>query len=626
MNQQSGSQLLISSLRVELAGSNPSKRPGSAPRQLTANHWIRVAPADQSPFLTRWSANFSFSYLWEVAQTDSDTVMELAHLFEDTANRATLASMQTEGAFKAAAARMVLLRDPTLEPDNSDTVVGRTGRIFGGVRANIRRKAPLYASDFRDGFQSKALASILFMFFACLAPAVAFGGLVAELTKHQMGAIEMLVSTALCGIVYSLFSGQPLTILGSTGPVIVFIGLLYELCVGWSLPFLPALAWVGLWTSLILIVLAAVEASRLIRWFTRFTDEIFAALISLIFIYEALTDSIGGLRDPAMPRDSALLAVLLALGTFTLSTQLAQMRRGRYLKPAMRNALADFGPAASLVIMAGVAYLMHPVAVETLALPATFGTTAGRPWLVDLTAIPLWAQVGAIVPALLVSILLFLDQNITVRLVNNPRNKLRKGFGYHLDLLVVGILVGICSLFGLPWMVAATVRSLNHVQSLATLRRTGETEEVQGVTENRLTAFVVHLLIGASILMLDQLRQIPMPVLFGLFLFMGISSMRGNQLFERMRLWLMDPERYPESYYVRSVPQRTIHIFTAVQATLLGLLWLLKVSAIGILFPLLIGLLVPIRFGLDRYFDQRHLALLDAELDPDEEQEANLGP
>lgn len=88
----------------------------------------------------------------------------------------------------------------------------------------------------------------------------------------------------------------------------------------------------------------------------------------------------------------------------------------------------------------------------------------------------------------------------------------------------------------------------------------------------------------------------------------------------------MDPSRYPENYYVRAVPAGVIHRFTAVQTGLLALLWILKTSSMGILFPLLIALLVPIRFVLDRVFEPGHLALLDAEEEPDQEEEANLGP
>jgi hypothetical protein len=47
-------------------------------------------------------------------------------------------------------------------------------------------------------------------------------------------------------------------------------------------------------------------------------------------------------------------------------------------------------------------------------------------------------------------------------------------------------------------------------------------------------------------------------------------------------------------------------------------LWILKGSELGILFPLLIALLVPFRFLLERWFEPAHLKLLDAEEETDE--------
>lgn len=38
----------------------------------------------------------------------------------------------------------------------------------------------------------------------------------------------MIAATAVCGIIYAAFSGQPLTIIGSTGPVLAFIAVLYK--------------------------------------------------------------------------------------------------------------------------------------------------------------------------------------------------------------------------------------------------------------------------------------------------------------------------------------------------------------------------------------------------------------
>jgi len=62
--------------------------------------------------------------------------------------------------------------------------------------------------------------------------------------------------------------------------------------------------------------------------------------------------------------------------------------------------------------------------------------------------------------------------------------RVQKGHGYHLDLLVVAVLIAICSVLGLPWFVAATVRSISHVRSLirqSDVRAPGEQPQMLGV-------------------------------------------------------------------------------------------------------------------------------------------------
>lgn len=64
---------------------------------------------------------------------------------------------------------------------------------------------------------------------------------------------------------------------------------------------------------------------------------------------------------------------------------------------------------------------------------------------------------------------------------------------------------------GLPWLVAATVRSLNHVHALAEKTPDGKIESVR---ETRLTHLGIHLLCFISIFALNALKVIPMPVLY----------------------------------------------------------------------------------------------------------------
>lgn len=59
--------------------------------------------------------------------------------------------------------------------------------------------------------------------------------------------------------------------------------------------------------------------------------------------------------------------------------------------------------------------------------------------------------------------------------------------------------------------------------------------------ETRLTSLVAHFLVGLSLLLLPfPLQWIPKPVLFGLFLYIALTSIDGNQLFERVALLLKE--------------------------------------------------------------------------------------
>lgn len=71
--------------------------------------------------------------------------------------------------------------------------------------------------------------------------------------------------------------------------------------------------------------------------------------------------------------------------------------------------------------------------------------------------------------------------------------------------------------------------------------------------EQRVSALLVSLLVGVSVLMSPLLRLVPMSVLFGVFLYMGISSVNGIQFFDRLRLFLMPVKHHPQVAYVRRV-------------------------------------------------------------------------
>ncbi|MEO1174605.1 MAG: HCO3- transporter, partial [Myxococcota bacterium] len=354
-----------------------------------------------------------------------------------------------------------------------------------------------------------------------------------------------------------------------------------EISIRFGLPFLPTFAWVGLWTSLIVLLIALFDLSAFIRYFTRFTDETFAFLISVIFIYEAVRNLSRLWNADEIDHHTALSSWVLAAGTFIVATQLRDIRKSSYLRPAIREFLADFGSVIAIASMVVAATFLPYADLPTLEIPDTVATTSGRPWLVDLWAMPTWGIFAAIIPAAFCSVLIYLDQHITARLVNRSENRLKKGPGYHLDLTVTALLMAVNSLFGIPWLVAATVRSLNHILALATVEesvdRSGAVREnIVHVRENRLSGIAIHLLLGMSVFILPQLKrvgiEIPMSVILGLFLFMGVTSLTGNQFWDRLKLWAMEPSQYPSTHYVRRVPIHKVHLYTAIQLVCFGAL------------------------------------------------------
>nr|XP_009936343.1 PREDICTED: sodium bicarbonate cotransporter 3 isoform X1 [Opisthocomus hoazin] len=559
----------------------------------------------------------------------------------------------------------------------------RTGRLFGGLILDIQRKAPFFLSDFKDALSLQCLASILFLYCACMSPVITFGGLLGEATQGRISAIESLFGASLTGIAYSLFAGQPLTILGSTGPVLVFEKILFKFCRDYGLSYLSLRTSIGLWTALFCVVLVATDASSLVCYITRFTEEAFAALICIIFIYEALEKlfhlgelyafnmhndldkltfyscvcsepeqpsnetlqvwrrmnksveniawsnltvtqcldfhgvfrgSACGHRGPYIP-DVLFWSVILFFTTFFLSSFLKQFKTKRYFPTKVRSTISDFAVFLTIVIMVLIDYLVG-VPSPKLHVPEKFEPTRkDRGWFINPLGVnPWWTLLIAAIPALLCTILIFMDQQITAVIINRKEHKLRKGCGYHLDLLMVGVMLGLCSIMGLPWFVAATVLSISHVNSLkveSECSAPGEQPKFLGIREQRVTGLMIFVLMGLSVFMTSVLKFIPMPVLYGVFLYMGVSSLKGIQFFDRIKLFGMPAKHQPDLIYLRYVPLWKVHIFTVVQLTCLVLLWVIKASAAAVVFPMMVLALVFIRKLMDLCFTKRELSWLD---------------
>jgi solute carrier family 4 (sodium bicarbonate transporter), member 10 len=99
---------------------------------------------------------------------------------------------------------------------------------------------------------------------------------------------------------------------------------------------------------------------------------------------------------------------------------------------------------------------------------------------------------------------------------------------------------------------------------------------------------MIFAMIGLSVALTPVLRNIPMPVLFGVFLYMGVASLKGLQFFDRILIMFMPLKYQPDYMFLRQVPLKRVHIFTAIQLACLIALWVIKsFKQTSILFPLM---------------------------------------
>ncbi|KAM2257099.1 hypothetical protein ACFXTI_047384 [Malus domestica] len=140
------------------------------------------------------------------------------------------------------------------------------------------------------------------------------------------------------------------------------------------------------------------------------------------------------------------------------------------------------------------------------------------------------------------------------------------------------------------------------------------------VKEQRLSNLLQAVLVGGCVAAMPILKRIPTSVLWGYFAFMAIESLPGNQFWERILLLFTAPSRRfkvledNHATFVETVPFKSIAMFTVFQTLYLlacfGLTW---VPIAGVMFPMMIMLLVPVRqYILPKFFKGAHLQDLDA--------------
>lgn len=592
-----------------------------------------------------------------------------------------------------------------------------------GITNDLRGRLLCYKQDWKGGLRAgiRILAPTTYIFFASAIPVISFGEQLERDTDGTLTAVQTLASTALCGIIHSIVGGQPLLILGVAEPTVLMYTFMFDFAkdrkdLGPHL-FLAWTGWVCVWTALLLFLLAVLGACSIINRFTRIAGELFGLLIAMLFMQQAIKGVVEEFRipqrenlkqtalQPSWRFGNGMFALVLSFGLLLTALRSRKARSWRYGTGWLRGFIADYGVPLMVLVWTAISYI--PVnnvprgIPRRLFSPNPWSAGAYSNWTVikEMVNVPPLYIVGAFIPATMIAVLYYFDHSVASQLAQQKEFNLKKPSSYHYDLLLLGFLVILCGLIGIPPSNGVIPQSPMHTKSLATLKHqllrnklvstarksmgknsnlgqlyqsmqeaynemqtplvyqlpsalglkelkestiqlSSSTGYIDApvdetvfdvdkdiddllpveVKEQRLSNLLQALMVGACVAAMPVLKKIPSSVLWGYFAFMAIESLPGNQFWERVLLLFTAPSRrykVLEDYhatFIETVPFKTIATFTLFQTVYLlvcfGLTW---IPIAGVLFPLLIMLLVPVRqYVLPKFFKGAHLQDLDA--------------
>jgi len=601
-----------------------------------------------------------------------ETAKTFSTIFSDMQLRHSLLESEDELTFKGFI-RKAATEFSDLQDKKDSKLVGekekpdlRFIQIGRGIKQDLARRLPYYFSDYKDGiigpksFQ-KTISTSFFLYFSILLPAIAFGNLQDGNTDSRINVAKVLIGQVFGGLVFSLFAGQPLVVVMTTAPLVLFTKIILNVANDIEVSFLPFYGMVGLFNSIFLIIYAFCNLSILMKFSSRSTEEIFSNFISIALTVDAVkhlsasfqqhysnevcdaergiyhpvehshenisditsplafnrTKRAADLSDVDCSPEVSLLYLLLMLGTVWFGLTLFNFIKTPYLSHRKRELLSDYALPVAVVVFSIIGSVAFSAVKQT---PFTYNTDQFVLNPVKFSELTAGSVCLAAVLGFSLSLLFFMDQNISAAMVNSPENRLVKGNAYHWDLIVVAVINAILSVFGLPFMHAVLPHSPLHVRCLADVETRVEggyaKDVVTHVRETRLTNIFSNVAIGISLLFLQYvLMYVPKAVLDGLFLYMAVTALYGNQMFERVSLLFTEQAAYPPHHYVKRVPQRKIHMFTTCQLIQLAVLCVfgfIPWAYTKMIFPVVILIFLPVRHLLiPRVIEKKYLDAID---------------
>jgi len=532
---------------------------------------------------------------------------------------------------------------------------------FRGIYFDLKRRVPLYPSDWCFNFKYNKLFQVfsatLRMYFINLMPAVAYLIDMYDRTDGTYGINEAVLASALAALVFSLFSAQPLTIVGVTGLINLFNYTDFDIVRGHGINYLQFQAWMLIWAAIFHFIMAVFNFCDFTRFITDMTSETFGFYVGVIYIQkgiELLT------REFSHSATDGWLSVVVAM-TFALTVYWVEKIRHRGFGPLWaRRILADYAFVIATVFFTGFVHIPgYLKSADLIKLPITqsWKPTLNRDWVVDFWNLEARWVFIALPFGFLLTLLFYFDHNVSSLMAQARHFPVEKPAGFHWDFFLLGITTLVSGILGLPAPNGLVPQAPVHTESLSLLqhvssdvpdrdgvvhpdvvkqdherrRRIRDGGEAGGlgdvpllppckivrteVAEQRLSHLGIGLLTLGTMTrpLLVVLGTMPRALFAGIFIGVGWSSIEDNGIIGKTLYLIRDPEMTPTNHPLNSLRKVTIMKFIGIQWVTFAIMVAISQTIAAIGFPLVIIALIPFRYYYGpRWFTAAELSVLDS--------------
>ncbi|BHF62736.1 Anion exchange protein 3 [Sparganum proliferum] len=471
-----------------------------------------------------------------------------------------------------------------------------------------------YCSDFKDAFAkdniSTVLSSIPFVFFVVFGPTITMGNLYQKEVSPLFNLELCIISCGFFTATYALLSGQPAATVGPSGPCFIFEGITSQLSRSLQIPFSNFRFWIGVYTAMFGLIFIGLNFSNLAKYARRSLEELFSSFVAFYFILKALFALFK-----VIPYTEE--AFVNGTSTNTASTAAANMCLAFWMA---RYWVGAFNvPLGMIFVTVMERIFFRNYQLPTLNIPK-FNDISVTSWIKtmnlstvnDFGAIsaPTFHGLSAVI-GLFFTLLIFCETMLNSITALKPKAK--KPSPVIMDHILTNVAFPLISVFlGWPFMSGVPVRTIANTMALVKLEPhppPGKPAQIISLVEQRVNLLIIGLLVMSTVALGDVLRFIPIAALYGMFLFVGMSGLRGLDLTNSIYALLSRRKYWGRWEFLSNLPKPQLAVFTLIRFCELSLLIAIMIIAefssagwISFAFPLIIIISALIReFILPRW-------------------------